>query len=447
MRSDTKIVSRKVVLMLAVMSSILAAVTLANAQPDGKATPFTGVWETVAGSATRYTVRLTQTGNKVTGSYSPRNGKIIGGVVVGNKVSFKWTQDGGWAGTGEFTLDDDRKGFSGSATAIKPSVVTHSWKTYRPDPPSVFTGTWAIWKLASEFSTHLTLSIIQNGDKVIGTYPAENGTIEGTVSGRLLSFKWKSDAGNGSGQFNMSSFGPTFGGWFNEGDNPDVEGIRWQGKLISDGKSRTSRPSTALDPAPGSAPVSFSGCWRLSGGMIPGQTICLKQDEGGRVTDGDRFEGTISGNTLRFTHRPGGDSRSGRLVMDKGGKSFKGFWQSGDDTELEEFPCTGIMVHTPLGKTPPATFAGSWYISEGGLQGAMSLTQSGPKVTGIYGTNQGSYLLADANVNGTILRFRLVPTIFKTGGLKVGQVVMDPDGKSFRGAISGVPVTGKFERP
>ena len=121
MRSDIKTISRKALLTLAALGSILAASTFTRAQ--GGKTPFTGEWETVAGSATRYSVQLTQTGNKVTGTFTPGNGKIFGGVVVGNKVTFKWTQDGGYSGTGEFTLNADCKGSPDQCQPI-PSLAT-----------------------------------------------------------------------------------------------------------------------------------------------------------------------------------------------------------------------------------------------------------------------------------------------------------------------------------
>jgi hypothetical protein len=103
----------------------------------------------------------------------------------------------------------------------------------------------------------------------------------------------------------------------------------------------------------GPAPVSFTGCWKLASGMHNGSTLCLQQDNSGRVTatnDFGPFEGTISGNTLRFTHRPTGDYRSGRLIMDNGGKSFRGYWHLGNDTELNEGPVTGILTPPPQKK-------------------------------------------------------------------------------------------------
>ena len=289
---------------------------------------FAGTWETVAGSATKYTVRLTQTGNRVTGSYSPRNGKIFGGVVVGNKLTFKWTQDGGNEGTAEFIMNDDGDGFAGSATATKPVAVTNSWKTYVPAPPSSFAGTWDTKMGFRE----TRLAISQEGNKVIGRFPDQNGSIEGTVLEKTLRFTWRSDAGSGSGKFGISTSGQTFAGWFNNGNDPDVEGTRWEGERSSE-------------------------------------------------------------------------------MMGFGGKKM-------------------------------GSYGGTWTVDESGPKGSMELKQSGKAVTGVYRTPKGIYDVQDATVNGTILRFILVPRN-PANSPRAGEVVVD--GKSFRGTIDGIAVTGTLK--
>lgn len=289
---------------------------------------FAGAWETVAGSSTKYTVRLTQAGNKVTGSYSPRNGKIFGGVVTGDKLTFKWTQDGGYEGTGEFTLSEDGKGFTGSSTAIKPETVTRSWKTYVPLPPSSFAGTWDT-KLGFRDTR---LAINQDGNRVTGRYPDQNGSIEGTVLEKILRFTWTSDAGSGSGRFYISTSGESFSGWFNTGNDPDVEGTRWEGTRSSE-------------------------------------------------------------------------------MMGFGGKKM-------------------------------GSYGGTWIVNESGPKGAMELKQSGAAVTGVYRTAKGTYDLQDATVNGTILRFILVPRN-AANSVRAGEFVVD--GKSFKGTIDGIAVTGTLK--
>lgn len=67
--------------------------------------------------------------------------------------------------------------------------------------PIDFTGTWQTILMMNGKST-ITLTIVQNGDQVVGSY-AGNGKIEGTVSGKVLRFTWQSDKGSGSGRFVM----------------------------------------------------------------------------------------------------------------------------------------------------------------------------------------------------------------------------------------------------
>ncbi len=302
--------------------TVVALLTVsAYAQGGKKTASFAGTWETVAGSATRYTVRLTQTGNKVTGSYSPRNGKIFGGVVTGNKLTFKWTQDGGYEGTAEFIMNDEGDGFAGSSTATKPVSVTNSWKTYTPGPPSSFAGTW---NLVNNVGVHVPLVLVQEGATVTGRYPSQNGTIEGTVDGRILQFKWVSDKGSGTGQIRISASGETFGGTF-----------------------------------PG---FDENGFW------------------GERSTE----------------------------IMGFGGKKM-------------------------------GAYGGTWTVDESGPKGSMELKQSGKAVTGVYRTPKGTFDLQDASVNGTILRFVLIPRS-SANTVRAGELIVD--GKSFKGTIDGIAVTG-----
>ncbi len=271
---------------------------------------FNGTWKTIAGGTHLYTVILKQTGNEVTGSYSPGNGKIFDGVVSDKKLTFNWTQDGGYEGTAEFTMDQDGKGFTGSSTALKPKEFTNTWNTYKP-PVTSFAGNW---ETISTGRYSIPLTIVQNGDRVTGIYPGNNGKIEGTVSGKVLRFKWESDGGSGSGRFVMEEGGQAFSGTYNKGDDPDEVDATWNGK----------RP-----------PASFAGVWKAVAGTTP-LTLTLQQTDsqviGGYEADVvgaspiSFREGIVVANTLRFkvARVDGTVFGSGEFVMDEGGKSFKG---------------------------------------------------------------------------------------------------------------------------
>lgn len=214
-----------ILLLTLALVAVAPAVSAASLLPSQVS--FTSTWKTIAGGTHQYTVTLQQDGTKVTGSYSPGNGKIFDGVVNDNKLTFNWTQDGGYEGTGEFTMDEDGKGFTGSSTALKPQEFTNTWNTYTP-PVISFAGTW---ETITNGQHHFTLNLVQIGAKVTGTYQRGNGKLEGTVSGRVLRFKWESDGGTGSGRFVMDEGGKAFYGSYNKGDNPDDVVNTWNGKL------------------------------------------------------------------------------------------------------------------------------------------------------------------------------------------------------------------------
>jgi hypothetical protein len=72
---------------------------------------FTGVWERTVGTTT-----LVQVGDKVTGSFDYKDGKIWDGVVKGRVLTLKWSQYNIPLGTGVLTMSADGKSFSGTAS-------------------------------------------------------------------------------------------------------------------------------------------------------------------------------------------------------------------------------------------------------------------------------------------------------------------------------------------
>jgi hypothetical protein len=301
---------------------------------------FTGTWKTIAGGTHQYTVILKQTDNEVTGSYSPGNGKIFDGVVKNRKLTFNWTQDGGYEGTGEFRLDEDGKGFTGSSTALKPREFTNTWNSYKPELIS-FAGNW---ETTSDGQHSIPLTIVQTGNKVTGLYPSKNGKIEGTVVGQVLRFKWESDGGSGSGRFVMDENGWAFGGTYNTGDDPDEVEATWNGTRMggSGGKGAGSAGKPAGNGATPpvasgtNSPVSFAGIWegkvgtsimtwtfKQTGNQVTGHL--MPKGASGRLIK----EGAVTGNTLRFKIMGPHGSVNVEFVMEAGGKSFNGKFGNG----------------------------------------------------------------------------------------------------------------------
>jgi hypothetical protein len=84
-------------------------------------TSFAGLWNLVSGGAFPYIVTLRQDGDKLSGSYvagnnqiKNGNGQILDGKVLGDMAYFRWTQDGGRAGTGWLRMGTRNRTFSGA---------------------------------------------------------------------------------------------------------------------------------------------------------------------------------------------------------------------------------------------------------------------------------------------------------------------------------------------
>jgi hypothetical protein len=80
---------------------------------------YSGTWGTRTDKNWTYMVTLKANGAAVTGTYVAQNGGRgqINGTVNGGVLQFKWTQDGGFAGTGQFALAADGNSFSGTYQA------------------------------------------------------------------------------------------------------------------------------------------------------------------------------------------------------------------------------------------------------------------------------------------------------------------------------------------
>ena len=294
---------------------LLGVSTPAWAEPAS----FAGTWKTLAGGGTPFTVVLQQTGDKVTGTYSPGDGKIFDGVVVGNKVSFKWTQAPDWEGTGEWTLDEDGKGFFGTSTALKPQQFTHNWSTPRArQPVSSFAGKW---NTVSAGQYEFTLDLEQTGSKVTGTYSPANGKITGTVKGKILRFTWSSDGGKGSGRFVMNEDNQSFSGGYNKGDDPDEVDATWNGRKLVwfAGKWKGESRLTIVDKE---EIITYTITLEQTGDKVKGQ-YTTNLAAGAVLTMQDV---TLTDKTLRFklADAEGKIIGDGELAMDEGGKSFKG---------------------------------------------------------------------------------------------------------------------------
>jgi len=90
-----------------------------ESQPSIAPASFAGMWNMASGpGSTQFKLSLQQSGNKVTGTFSPQDGTIEG-TVTGKTLSFQWTQAGGYKGTGHMEMADDDKSLTGIFTIVE----------------------------------------------------------------------------------------------------------------------------------------------------------------------------------------------------------------------------------------------------------------------------------------------------------------------------------------
>lgn len=94
-----------------------------------------------------------------------------------------------------------------------------------------FTGVWATVTAAGN---HYTMNLTQqNGDRVSGTYARADGSVTGTIDGRIeggvLVYRWTEGSSKGSGKFALAADGRSFQGSWSYGDDPNLGQNSWTG--------------------------------------------------------------------------------------------------------------------------------------------------------------------------------------------------------------------------
>jgi predicted esterase len=185
-----------------VASSFWVFVFVASARGADEDKTFDGPWRTSIS-----TVKLTQTGNEVTGTYGNDDKFTIRGTVDGKNLTFEY-DEGQNKGNGNWTLAESGDSFTGGFKSANGQAGV--WKGWRPDPDAA-NGKTA--ELGGLWLTDLGLmELKQTGEKVKGRYALGGvSTIEGKVAGRTFSFKYKGFRG-GKGWFDVSEDGETLAG-------------------------------------------------------------------------------------------------------------------------------------------------------------------------------------------------------------------------------------------
>lgn len=164
-------------------------------------------------SSTEGAVTLQQSGDRVSGSYTNDNGELTG-LMFGNVFEGFWIEDNsakrcttpknGRYHWGRVTLEFNSKGFSGTYGHCN-DVSVNPWNGSRTsggqgfippvdsgnDPFAVITDSPNIEGLWS--SSEGEIKLRQQGNRVAGRYPNDNGEIVGTLNNGTLSGFWIED--------------------------------------------------------------------------------------------------------------------------------------------------------------------------------------------------------------------------------------------------------------
>lgn len=157
------------------------------------------------------------------------------------------------------------------------------------------------------------------------------------------------------------------------------------------------------------------------------------------------IRGTVTDNVLRFKWLEDGGQGAGRFAMSTDGRSFQGTFSLTDNPD-------DTSGGTWNGTRAPV-FHGVWQTKVGDKIQFPELLfqQSGNQVVGsLYGNRPDLGVITEGVIDGNTLRFKVMrpqPPLFNGQNLPdipmgIGELVMNPDGKSFKGTILGAPANG-----
>lgn len=181
--------------------------------PPGSATGFEGRWETTYGPMT-----LARDGDRVSGHYLFGEARCtIEGTVEKGRFLFTYREPSA-SGEGWFVLSADRKSFAGQWRE-KESEAWSPWTGRRADHAAQgFDGLWdsryGRIRLVAGDDRHL------RGSYASGGGASSEGTLEGTLAGCRLSFRYAEAKAKGEGWFELAPDGAAFSGkWRADGSD------------------------------------------------------------------------------------------------------------------------------------------------------------------------------------------------------------------------------------
>ncbi|MBR0499994.1 MAG: hypothetical protein IJJ72_03255 [Bacteroidales bacterium] len=266
-------------------------------------------------------------GNKVTGTYNYRDGRIEG-TLNGHTLTGRWTQDNG-KGRLVFVFNDDFTAFSGK-WSYNDAEPSGKWdgklkSGTRNGLPSSLGGSRPG---SAPFSITFTsdfndMTLHFDGNKVTGTYNYRDGRIEGTLNGHTLTGRWTQDNGKGRLLFVFNDDFSAFSGKWSYND-AEPSG-KWDGKMKSGTRTVQQSETKRTTPKATLSSRVFTSdfndmVFHLDGNKVTG-TYNYRNG---------RIEGTLNGHTL--TGRWTQDNGKGRLVFvfNDDFTAFSGKWSYND---------------------------------------------------------------------------------------------------------------------
>ena len=177
----------------------------------------------------RFKVSLAQSGNEITGSFA--DGGEIEGTLEGDTITYKWYLRY-MEGSGEWKILEDGTGMAGKWQYSR-SDRGGAWDMQKTDvsPIKLVSPVDSASIQAGQEADSLTgvyldnngtqVNIQQSGNRISGTYGNLGGTIEGTLSGDVIEYKWEQRTEktnvwlSGNGRFQVKEGGSVLtGNWW-----------------------------------------------------------------------------------------------------------------------------------------------------------------------------------------------------------------------------------------
>ena len=173
---------------------------------------------------------ITRNGNRVTGTYKYRNGKIEG-TLNGNVLTGTWTQDNG-KGKIRFVFAEDGNSFDGKwdYNDAEPTSKWNGKKISGVNQGDFSKANQNSFELGTYSSDFNELTMWKNGNKVSGTYKYRDGKVEGILNGNVLTGTWTQNNGKGKIRFVFSPDGSSFEGKWGYNDSEPTS--KWNGKRL-----------------------------------------------------------------------------------------------------------------------------------------------------------------------------------------------------------------------